>query len=148
MDYAGFPHRSALVTDPHDDGVMLGAIDDLEGADVEAVVSLCRIGTAQRRPGDHVELWLIDHPEPAKNPNLDAVLRDAADAVATFRAQGKRVLLHCVQAQSRTPAVAALYAALYRGVPVDRALAEVVAALPAAAPQRFLVDAVRRIARP
>jgi ADP-ribosylglycohydrolase len=148
MDYAGFPHRSALVTHPHDDGVVLGAIDDLEGADVEAVVSLCRIGTAQRRLGDHVEVWLIDDPDPAKNPNLDAVLRDAAGAVATFRSQGKRVLLHCVQAQSRTPSVAALYAALYRGIPIEQALTEVVAALPAAEPQAFLTDAVRRIARP
>jgi len=147
MDYAGFPHRSALVTHPHDDGVVLGAIDDLGGADVEAVVSLCRIGTAQRRPGDHVELWLIDDPEPAKNPNLDAVLRDAADAVAAFRSQGKRVLLHCVQAQSRTPSVAALYAALHRGVDIEQALTDVVRALPAASPQPFLVSAVRRIAQ-
>ncbi|WP_168914784.1 ADP-ribosylglycohydrolase family protein [Microcella flavibacter] len=146
MDYAGFPHRSGLVAHPHDDGVLLGAINDLGSAEVDAVVSLCRVGTEQRRDGDHVEVWLIDDPDPAKNVNLDLVLRDAADAVAAFRAQGKRVLLHCVQAQSRTPSVAALYAALHRGVPIERALTEVVAALPAARPQRFLVEAVRRLA--
>ncbi|MER3388201.1 MAG: hypothetical protein RIC81_01255 [Microcella pacifica] len=93
-----------------------------------------------------MEVWLIDDPKPELNRNLDLVLRDAADAVAAFRAEGKTVLLHCVQAQSRTPSVAALYAALHRGVPVERALAEVVEALPAADPQPFLVDAVRRIA--
>jgi len=146
MDYLRFPNRRALIAHPRDGGVMLGAIDDLDAADVEAVVSLCRIGTQQRRSGDHVEVWLIDDPDPSKNPNLEAVLRDAADAVAVFRAQGKRVLLHCVQAQSRTPSVAALYAALYRDVPIDQALAEVVAALPAAQPQQFLIRAVRRIA--
>jgi len=151
MDYSSWGSTRALTAHPHDDRVLLGAVDDLDeaqidGAEVDAVVSLCRIGRAQRRAADHVEVWLIDDPKPELNRNLDLVLRDAADAVAAFRAEGKTVLLHCVQAQSRTPSVAALYAALHRGVPVERALAEVVEALPAADPQPFLVDAVRRIA--
>ncbi|MBU1251326.1 MAG: ADP-ribosylglycohydrolase family protein [Actinobacteria bacterium] len=156
MDYSSWGSTRALTPHPHDDGVLLGAVDDLDDAQldgaqldsvaVDAVVSLCRIGVAQRRPADHVEVWLIDDAKPELNRNLDLVLRDAADAVAAFRAQGKTVLLHCVQAQSRTPSVAALYAALHRGVPVERAMAEVVAALPAARPQPFLIDAVRRIA--
>ena len=146
MDYSDWGVRRALTPHPHDDGVLLGAILDLDHAPVDAVVSLCRIGVAQRRIADHVEVWLIDDPDPDTNPNLDLVLRDAADAVAAFRAQGKTVLLHCVQAQSRTPSVAALYATLHRGVAVERALDEVVAALPAASPQPFLLDAVRRIA--
>lgn len=118
----------------------------LDAAEVDAVVSLCRVGTGQVRAAEHVEVWLIDDSDPAKNPNLDLVLTDAADAVAAFRAEGKTVLLHCVQAQSRTPTVAALYAARHRGVPVEQALAEIVAALPAARSQQFLVDAVRRLA--
>lgn len=151
MDYSSWGSTRALTPHPHDDGVLLGAVDDLDNAQVDgvavdAVVSLCRIGVAQRRPADHVEVWLIDDPKPELNRNLDVVMRDAADAVAAFRAQGKTVLLHCVQAQSRTPSVAALYAALHRGVPVERAFPEVIAALPAAQPQTFLVDAVRRIA--
>ena len=81
---------------------------DFDDAPVDAVESLCRIGVEQRRAADHIEVWHIDDAEPDKNPNLDLVLRDAADAVAAFRAQGKTVLLHCVQAQSRTPSVAAL----------------------------------------
>ncbi|MCY7288449.1 MAG: ADP-ribosylglycohydrolase family protein, partial [Cryobacterium sp.] len=71
---------------------------------------------------------------------------DAADAVAAFRAEGKTVLLHCVQAQSRTPSVGALYAARHLGIPVEDALREVVAALPDARPKEFLVAAVRRVA--
>lgn len=145
MDYADFGVRRALTAHPHDKGVLLGAILDLDDATVDAVVSLCRIGVEQRRAADHVEVWLIDDADPGKNPNLDLVLRDAADAVAALRAQGKTVLLHCVQAQSRTPSVAALYAALHRAVPVDQAFAEVVAALPAASPQPFLRQAVTRI---
>src|SRR5690606_24040489 len=59
MDYAHVGARGRLVRHPHDDGVVLGdaaLLDDLpEG--IDAVVSLCRVGTA--RPGsvaarDHV----------------------------------------------------------------------------------------------
>ena len=135
-----------LVTHPHDDGVLLGslaALDDLP-ADVDVVVSLCRTGRRQT-DREQVEFWLID--QDGSNPNLDLVLRDAADTVAALRAEGKRVLLHCAEGRSRTPSVGALYSVLHRGVPADRALAEVTAALPEGAPQRFLQDAVLRIAR-
>jgi ADP-ribosylglycohydrolase/predicted protein tyrosine phosphatase len=156
MDYLGWYPERSLTPHPHDPGVLLGSIVDLEdalggeGARVDAVVSLCRIGTEQRRvttsrAADHVEVWLIDKDEPEANPNLDLVLRDTVDAIASLRAEGKTVLLHCVAAQSRTPSVAALYAALHRGVPIEQALADVVAALPAASPKRFLREALTRI---
>lgn len=158
MDYLGWYPERSLTPHPHDPGVLLGSIVDLdevvatgEGEGVDAVVSLCRIGTEQRRvttsgADDHIEVWLIDRDEPEANPNLDLVLRDTADAIAAFRAEGKTVLLHCVAAQSRTPSVAALYAALHRGVPVDQALRDVVAALPAAHPKPFLREALSRVA--
>lgn len=150
MTYAGWSRRSVLTAHPHDDGVLLGAIDDVEGAEVDAVVSLCRVGTVQQpagvTPENRVEVWLIDSDDPALNPNLELVLRDAADAVAALRAEGKRVLLHCVQAQSRTPTVAALYAARHLGVGFDHALEAVRGVLPEAAPKRALVDAARRAA--
>jgi len=146
MDYLGWVPERSLTVHPHDHGVLLGSIVDLDDVQTDAVVSLCRIGRSQRRRVDHVEIWLIDRDEPEANPNLDLVLRDAAEAIAAFRAEGKTVLLHCVQAQSRTPSVAALYAALHRGVPVDQALRDVVAALPAAHPKPFLREALSRVA--
>ncbi|WP_439565061.1 ADP-ribosylglycohydrolase family protein [Microcella sp.] len=145
MDYLGWYPERSLTPHPHDPGVLLGSIVDLDESPADAVVSLCRIGTDQRRATDHVEVWLIDKDEPEANPNLDLVLRDTVDAIAALRAEGKTVLLHCVVAQSRTPSVAALYAALHRGVPVEQALADVVAALPAASPKRFLREALTRI---
>ncbi|MBX9717809.1 MAG: hypothetical protein K2X36_03085, partial [Microbacteriaceae bacterium] len=148
MDYVDWYPERSLTPHPHDPGVLLGSIVDLDESDADAVVSLCRIGTAQRRAADHVEVWLIDRDEPEANPNLDLVLRDAVAAIAAFRAEGKTVLLHCVAAQSRTPSVAALYAALHRGVPVEQALADVIAALPAASPKRFLREALTRITDP
>ncbi|WP_207454666.1 ADP-ribosylglycohydrolase family protein [Desertivibrio insolitus] len=145
MDYPDWGDVSALVQHPHDDGVWIGAVGSLDVADVDAVVSLCRVGTGQIRvdPADHVEMWLIDRPD--SNENLELVLADAADAIAAFRAEGKRVLLHCVQAQSRTPSVAALYSARHLGVPLESAFRDVEAVLPTAMPKPFLRSAAERV---
>jgi hypothetical protein len=104
-----------LVQHPLDDGVWLGDIRALgalsPGAD--AVVSLCRMGRAEVPDGvESVVFRLIDSVDPAANPNLAFVLKDAAETVRALRAQGRGVLRHRVAAQSRTPAVAAAYALL------------------------------------
>ena len=152
MDYAGWGARATLTAHPHDEGVLLGSIVDLDavldgsaGIAVDAVVSLCRVGRAQRAE-THVEQWLIDDPEDGLNPNLDFVLADTIDVIAELRSEGKTVLVHCVQAQSRTPSIAALYAVRQFGVGVDEAFDAVGRVLPGARPQAFLVEAVRRLA--
>ncbi|WP_157155710.1 ADP-ribosylglycohydrolase family protein [Diaminobutyricimonas sp. LJ205] len=149
IDYAGYGDIATLVRHPHDEGVWLGAVGSLDALpdEVDAVVSLCRVGTAQvsSRIEHHVEVWLIDKAEPHHNPNLDFVLTDAADAIAALRTEGRTVLLHCVQAQSRTPTVAALYAARHKGVPAGQALAEVSAALPAAWPNPAFREFLREL---
>lgn len=149
VDYSELGDVSTLVRHPHDAGVWLGAAGALEALpeEVDAVVSLCRVRSAQvpERIRDRVEVRLIDSDDPAKNPNLDFVLTDTVAVIAALRAEGRTVLVHCAQAQSRTPSVAALYAALHRGVPVERALAEVCAVLPVANPKRFLRAAVTRL---
>ena len=144
---ARFPNPGwrTLVRHPHDEGVWLGslqALDDLP-AEIDAVVSLCRVGTHQT-DREHVEFWLID--KDGRNPNLDFVLRDAADTVAALRAEGKTVLVHCFAGQSRTPAVGAAYSVLHLGKPADVALREVTAALPSGGAAPFLREAVRRLA--
>lgn len=137
FDYSGYAGATALAQHPHDPGVWLAGVDAVRRPPdgVDAVVSLCRLGrdevpAAGVDPGDHVEVWLVDSADPGGNPHLDLVLHDAASAVAALRAEGHSVLLHCVQAESRTPAVAALHSATSCGVPLDRALAEVEAVLP------------------
>jgi hypothetical protein len=67
---------------------------------------------------EHIRVWLIDA-GPKSNPNLEFVLDDTARIIQTLRAEGKRVLLHCVEGRSRTPAVAARYALLLGRDPVD-----------------------------
>ena len=107
---------------PHDDKVVLGGIGVLRSlpADVDAVVSLCRLADDDMRHDmPHVEVRLIDRPEVDENPHLDFVLTDAVRAVERLRAEGRTVLLHCVGAYSRTPTVAALYGARRSGISTE-----------------------------
>lgn len=131
---------------PHDAGLLLGSLAALDRlpAGVDAVVSLCRIGTAQVPDGaESIQVWLVDQPD--RNSNLDFVLTEAVDAVAALRAEGKTVFLHCAEARSRTSAVSALYSTRHRGVPLEQAWEDVRRALPGFAPQRFLREAIERI---
>jgi len=91
---------------------------------------------------------LID--QPGVNDNLDFVLLTVR-LVAQLRREGRTVLIHCVQAQSRTPAVAALYGARLRGIRIgigigiDEALADVCGILPNASPIREFRENLRRL---
>ncbi len=107
----GVPH-------PFDSEIVLGTISDLtrlEELRVDAVVSLCALGLRDiPAPGmssrDHIEFWLNDEDESETNPHLDFVLDDASSALRQFRAEGKRVLVHCRYGTVRTPAIALRYA--------------------------------------
>jgi ADP-ribosylglycohydrolase len=152
IDYSTYKDSNVVAQHPYDDHVWLGGVDALPNLPdgVNAVVSLCRLGMAQVpapgvAAGDHVEVWLIDEADPAKNPNLDFVLADAAAAVSELRDEGRTVLLHCVQAQSRTPAVAALCGArLTDRTPIE-ALADIAVVLPHAHPNAALLAALERL---
>ena len=153
FDYSGYGDVMVLEVHPHDSGVRLGAVGAMyyPPDDVDAVVSLCRLGAHEVPapgvgPENHLEVWLIDSPEPAANPHLDFVLHDTVTAIAALRAEGRTVLVHCVQAQSRTPAVAALYSAMSCAIPLDQALADVQQALPGADLNCGFVDALERLA--
>ncbi|MFC9787904.1 O-acetyl-ADP-ribose deacetylase [Rhodococcus sp. NPDC127528] len=112
IDYSRFGGTTHRTTHPHDAGVLLGGVDAIERGGFDAVVSLCRMGTGQVPVGiEHIEFRLIDNGR-EDNANLDFVVDDAARTVLALRGEGKRVLLHCVQADSRTPSVAARYSML------------------------------------
>lgn len=123
------------VAHPMDDGVVLGTATTVDQS-CDAVVSLCQRGSAQVAvggvaPEDHVEVWLIDSERPEDNPNLDFVLADTAAVVAQLRSEGRRVLLHCVAAQQRTPTVAVAYG-VHLGATRDDAARAVLDVLPGA----------------
>jgi len=152
VDYSGWGGTRTLVAHPHDAGVLLGGAGALDAVPegVDAVVSLCRLGTEQVpasiEPSARHRVWLIDTADAGDNPHLDEVLLDAASAVATLRSEGRTVLLHCVQAQSRTPTVAALYAARHLDVAPDEAWRDVIDALPDAHPNAAFRAAYARLA--
>ena len=145
VDYRRWvPEPAPVVPHPHDEGVLLGTANTTGADQATAVVSLCRLGRNEvPRPGvdaaDHLEFWLIDNDHDNAHPAF--VIDDAARAVAALRAEGKTVLLHCVRAEMRTPAVAARYAVL-RGEPLDRAIGDIKEALPHARPSARLYGVV------
>lgn len=145
VNYSGYG-GGTCVPHPLVEGVWIGDALGLEllPESIGAVVSMCRIGTDQV-PADVVSHAVRLHDTvPGDNPNLDFVVDDAARTVLRHRDAGREVYLHCVAGQSRTPTVAARVAVL-DGHDVDEALPAVKAVLPGAHPQRFLVDALRRL---
>lgn len=134
----GLAAMPAPIRLPQDPGVWLGDIFGLADlpADVTAVVSLCRLGTEQVPRGiamdKQIEVWLIDSTD--ENPHLGHVVDQTVDLVQHLRDQGEVVYLHCVQARSRTPLIAAAYAARRTGEPGPHALEQVAAVLPQAHP--------------
>lgn len=127
------PAARGAVPHPFDDGVLLGTHASV-GHSVDAVVSMCRVGREQAclaGATEVVQSRLMDREDPAANPNLLFAIYDAADAVRGLRAEGKRVLLHCVAAQQRTPSVAVAYALLL-GHDLDESRRAVMAVLPSA----------------
>jgi len=136
---------ASTVPHPDDQGVLLGAVGALHSGVADAVVSLCRLGSSQVPlagvpPEDHTEAWIVDM-ENANN-DLPLAIRDAAEAVRQLRSEDKTVLLHCVQAETRTPVVAAAYGALTTGTSRRAALARVLNVLPSAHPRSSIVTAL------
>jgi hypothetical protein len=138
----------AAVRHPYDDGVWLGTVAASEH-DADAVVSMCRLGVEQVPAvrvdvRDHVEAWLIDSEDGDKNPNLDFVLADIAATTAGLRAEGRRVLLHCVRAEQRTPSAGIAYARLM-GVAGDAARDAMLEAVPNARGRGRLWKAAQQV---
>lgn len=147
MDYRGWGGETTFVAHPLVEGVWIGGALPLDNlpTDIDAVVSLCRVGAAQVPTGlAHHQIRLIDT-DATDNPNLEFVIDDAARTVLRLREEGKRVYLHCVAAHSRTPTVAARVAVL-AGATLDQATAAVLEALPTAQPRPFLREALERLA--
>jgi ADP-ribosylglycohydrolase/predicted protein tyrosine phosphatase len=150
MDYTTWSGTDTIAVHPHDNQVILSGFHAASGTvetpiDIDAVVSLCRMGTQdvnnlKLRPGNHVEVRVIDIP--GDNAHAELTLADAADTVAYFRSQGKTVLLHCVAAQSRTPTVAALYAIRHKEIDPQTAFNQVNQALANAQPNHEFTNIV------
>ncbi len=117
------------VLHPDDPGLIIGNLAQtaVDGpAPVDAVVSLCRVGSGPilTQAGiEHIRVWLVDRA--GANADTAFVVDQAARIVQQLRREGKRVYLHCVAGRSRTPAVAARYSCLLTGKSPADALADV-----------------------
>ena len=134
------------VRHPHDDAVWIGGAAALHKlpAGVDAIVSLCRVVDGDPAAGaKHLDVRLID--QEGEIANLDFVLLDTVRAVEQLRAEGRRVFVHCVQAYSRTPTIAALYGARRQRIDIDDVLRDVLAVLPDANPNPEFRAALRRL---
>jgi ADP-ribosyl-[dinitrogen reductase] hydrolase len=140
--YAGAP--TVITPHPDDPGVLLGAVGALRPGVADAVVSLCRLGRDQapmtKDPTDHVEVWLVDQDD--ANNDLPFVLADTASVIRDLSDEGNTIFVHCAHAISRTPVVAAAYAALITGDSGESALARVQAALPLAGPRPSIAASI------
>ncbi|OBI49789.1 ribosylglycohydrolase [Mycobacterium kyorinense] len=144
--YGGFPEGRKIVRHPYDDKVWIGGIAALGNlpSKVDAIVSLCRVNDLHLPGGvQQLDVRLID--DQGENDHLEFVLLDTVRAIEQLRDEDRTVFVHCVQAYSRTPAVAALYGARRQGVDIDQAVHDVAAVLPGANPNPGFRAALRRL---
>jgi hypothetical protein len=110
---------------------------------VDAVVSLCRMGTDDVPAGvEHHVVGLLDTTA-EENPNLVLVLTDTTDGIASLLEQGRDVYVHCVAAENRTPTVAASWLCRHHGMDPVEALELATARLNE--PKPFLCRAVEHL---
>lgn len=110
---------------------------------IDSVVSLCRMGTDDVPPHvDHLVVGLHDT-ELEDNPNLVLLLEDVADHIQSQHSSGRRVFVHCVAAENRTPTVAAAWLTRHHGHHPDEALH--IAGERLNPPRMFLADGVRAV---
>jgi predicted protein tyrosine phosphatase len=129
--------QAALVAHPRDPGLVIGGLQGLAllPSDVDAVVSLCRLGKSQVVPEwvpaqNHVEVWLADSADPNDNPHLDLVAQSVVELLVRLRGQGHRVFLHCDQGKGRSVFIGALFGAEVAGITPRAALSELEAVIP------------------
>jgi ADP-ribosyl-[dinitrogen reductase] hydrolase len=140
-NWSAEPFAIPLAQDP---GVILANIGGVDTVDADVIVSLCRVGREVPVAGERVETCLIDDDGPAANPNLEWVLTDNVEAISRWRGEGKRVAIHCVKAERRTPAVAAAYVARLLNISGTEAWRRVAGQVPGARPNQSFIDALAR----
>ena len=142
-----WPAPSRVLALKEDSGVLLGTVFGADTASADVTVSLCRIGRTQLHAVRHpirIELGLVDGDETA-NANLDFTFHDLAQAMVRWRSEDKTVLVHCVGAQHRTPAVGAAYLAEKLGLSGREALRRVCTQLHVAGTNTAFEEALARV---
>jgi ADP-ribosyl-[dinitrogen reductase] hydrolase len=92
--------------------------------DFDCVVSLSFIKPGERlaRADHHSTVWVLDSDEEQANPHLALQFMHVAQLLERWIKEDKRILLHCVQAHTRTPSFAAAYLIWRDGIPAIEAM--------------------------
>jgi ADP-ribosyl-[dinitrogen reductase] hydrolase len=107
----------------------------LENTDqFDVVVSLSRVGQVEGNKDfrNQLRVSVLDSHDRAMNPHLAQQFLDVSDFIEVNLKSGKKVLLHCVHAHTRTPSFAVAYLMRHRRMPFIVAIAEVIKHLPGA----------------
>ena len=135
---SNFSPAGRLVSFPEAPEVQWGDVANLATHDRAATISLCRIGHLDRREA-HAEFWLIDGDD---NADVAWTIADAADTVERWRQTHGSLYVHCVRAESRTPAVAATWLTRHHGYSLESAWAYVAETMPWIQPNPALRNAL------
>lgn len=133
VDLSPYPQSTQRATLPAEPAITLGGQSVArESGSFDFIVSLSRIGTAEcpLQSPHHTSVRVLDSHFQSENPNLVTTMIHVADALSEAVEEGERVLLHCVQAHTRTPSFAAAYLIWSQGMSAADAQADVLRALP------------------
>ena len=113
----------------------------------DTVISLSRIGVKESPVAHPFQLTvrIMDSQEPDKNPNLDFQYWDVSQQLHAWLSDGRKVFLHCVHTQNRTPSFYAAYLMYFQGLTFDEAQAEIGETLPLARPNGYLRQRLQAI---
>jgi ADP-ribosyl-[dinitrogen reductase] hydrolase len=84
------------------------------------VLSLCRVVEAFKDVEVRREVYMVDKAGD-RNPALRKALVDAVDTIDAWRAEGRKVLVHCHGGRSRTTLVVKAWAMRHQGLTAERA---------------------------
>ncbi len=144
-EWPATPFFGTLEEDP---GITLANVFGAAATTADITVSLCRMGRNQLDARTHpirIELGLLDDTNPRGNANLEFVFHDLARSIVQWRDEGKTVLVHCVQGEGRTSAVAAAYLAERSGLTGKEALRRVCAQTPKAGVNPAFEEALAKV---
>lgn len=137
-----------IVQHPHSTNLFMGTASSLDilPEDIDVVVSLCLTGKLDVGERKQITFRLIDTPAPEANPNIDFVLDDIGKLLHRLCVtEGKKVYLHCVRSEARTPAAAMAFS-LHLGFSLAEAVQHVFSVIPQARRNNPFMESLSRIA--
>jgi ADP-ribosyl-[dinitrogen reductase] hydrolase len=116
-------------------------------AGMGAAISLCRVGRNETEldSSDHLQIMIVDDNGHEDNSNLAFTFNEIAQQIEGFMSEGKHVVVHCVQAHSRTPSALIAFCMNRFGWSYEESLESVKEAFPDAEPNNAFKSALQSL---